>query len=630
MCGSQANSLSEILPDLGSTDPTSQSRAVAVLRLAGLLQNDNTGSTRSDLKSYLNDLLEKFNDKSLILAFSIMTTLFHIDTRLAGEIFVSASKSTNEQLISGKQLANAEVLEQLLSMLSAACVDKKCRTEVETKYAKAVTSALESPSASPSAQALAASILVKLAATPRPPSTTADKNQEEQLQSDLNVLSDLLRDIVISSKSVDSSFTNALEGLTYSSLNATVKKTLIDDIHCLQILLSVLKDKSPVSAPPSLVYGVLTILQNLTAYPEVLSKEKEQVAKLKKYANNGKDSNVEEEKPEDITKRCKALLDLGIISSLASCAPAATSNGQKVIGAIMKSLVTEKQYRPLIMQQGGISVLLTILKPARKTPVTSSLGDFKIQADEQPNYDAAAALSRLLISVNPTLAFSSRNSPAAAVNPLLGQIDLISEGTTLLDTFEALLALTNLASMETGSVGDVITSRGWEKIESCLLSDNKLIQRAASELVCNLSGSPEAAAKYLDKDDKAHTKRLRILVALADSEDQKTRSGAAGALAILSQWAPAGDVFLESEQNLRGILHILQDKDQDVLIRGSVCVNNLLSGAQGNSTVASAAKEIRRAGGLDIIEEALKNKKLNGEVKAALDDCRMRILSVSP
>ncbi|KAK7207903.1 armadillo-type protein [Myxozyma melibiosi] len=629
MSGLAGVSLKDILPELGSNDLESRSRSLAFLQLAALLQTDKSGTTASDLKAYLLNLLDENKKKSLVSAFLIMTSLFHIDTGLASEIFIEATRSKASQL-SGMQLDDSALSEGLLEMLSAACVDKKCRSEVEKNYATVISSALESQSASPAAQALAASILIKLTATPRPPSTSGSNEGEAQLEADINTLTDLLRDTVISSKGANKSFTIAAEGLTYSSLNVSVKRKLIKDTACLKVLLQALKDKQLATTQPAVIYGILPIFQNLTAYPELMTKEKEQVAKLRSYANNGKDAKEDEEKTEDFTKRCKVLLDLGIISSLAACAPSASPNAQKAIGAIMKNLVTEKSHRSLVVQQGGISILLAILKPPKTASQNSGLvGNFKIQIDESPNLAAAVALARLLISVNPALAFSTRNSPTVAVGPLLGLIDLTSDNLTLLDSFEALLALTNLASMETGSIGDVITTRGWDKIEACLLSDNKLIQRASSELLCNLSGSPETAAKYLDKDDKAHVNRIRILVALADSEDDKTRRGAAGALAILTQWAPAGDVFLENEKNLKGILHILKDEDQEVLIRGAVCVNNLLCGAQGNATVEPAAKVIKSLDGLQIIEETLKRPDLDGQVRAALEDSRERILSVT-
>lgn len=127
--------------------------------------------------------------------------------------------------------------------------------------------------------------------------------------------------------------------------------------------------------------------------------------------------------------------------------------------------------------------------------------------------------------------------------------------------FEALLALTNLASVDEKCAG-LIVHIAWEKLEILLVSGNELVQRAAVELLCNLAASPQCAAKFFDPATKASgTSRLRLLAALADIDDLPVRLAATGAIAMLSEWGPAAVVPLrESEPIVDRLLQLCTRK----------------------------------------------------------------------
>jgi hypothetical protein len=112
----------------------------------------------------------------------------------------------------------------------------------------------------------------------------------------------------------------------------------------------------------------------------------------------------------------------------------------------------------------------------------------------------------------------------SAIRPLLSLLspsedDSISDQPRdLLPTFEALLALTNLASTKTPSRRHH-HPLAWPTIEDLLLSNNTLIQRASIELVCNLM-LPSASLSLqtaLSAPDNAYTfcwlwRTLKILL----------------------------------------------------------------------------------------------------------------------
>lgn len=73
--------------------------------------------------------------------------------------------------------------------------------------------------------------------------------------------------------------------------------------------------------------------------------------------------------------------------------------------------------------------------------------------------------------------------------------------------------------------------QGIPLIEDYMFSDHVLIRRAACETMCNMAMCDEVFEKY----DKAESgEKVKLLLALSDSEDFETRRAAAGALAILS------------------------------------------------------------------------------------------------
>jgi hypothetical protein len=220
---------------------------------------------------------------------------------------------------------------------------------------------------------------------------------------------------------------------------------------------------------------------------------------------------------------------------------------------------------------------------------------------------AAQALARILISTNPSLVFGgNRNIPVnAAVRPLVSIIppDPAAENRDLLPSFEALMALTNLASMEDEEVRRSIIQTAWSPLEEQLLSSNTLVSKAAVELVCNLVQAPEAIALYAEETPKARN-RLHILLALADAPDAGTRSAAGGALASLTSFEQVVRAVIHRERGITVILGLCVDEDENIRHRGVFVVQNLVS-AEGD--VGKLAREkIKNENGVEVLKECLK------------------------
>jgi hypothetical protein len=471
----------------------------------------------------------------------------------------------------------SNTLEQAaLELLSAACINKACREAIDrycSPWLQALSDAREG-----NHKALASLVLAKVR------SDSADNDMTAKLSA-----------LVLNEPDASD---QAIEGLAYTSLQPKVKEEIASNARLIKCLVTALQDRSNVA------FGCLTTFGNLTTYRPVQSQEQQKMADLKAYANS---SRPAERDPLDddsyVTSRCKKLLDASLVPALVACCK---NNPSPTIVAlavrILLSLSKEQKHRATMTQQGAVKLLLQIrdriAKTDKSTPDAASI-----------EHSASHALARLLISVNPSHTFSATLPATSATSALISllELDPASEERNLLPTFEALLALTNLASMEDDSPRNLILRVGWQTLENQhLLSSNSLIQRASVELVCNLMASPAGVAKFADGSKQASA-RMHILLALADVEDFATRRAAGGALAMLTEWDAAVSAVLDKERGVRIVLGMCKDDNEEVMHRGFVVLMNLVTapGAVGEEGL----KKVKAEGGAEVVKESLQKGK---------------------
>ena len=156
------------------------------------------------------------------------------------------------------------------------------------------------------------------------------------------------------------------------------------------------------------------------------------------------------------------------------------------------------------------------------------------------------------------------------------------------------------------------------KVEFMLLDDNRLVQRASMELICNLvAGSDEVFDKYGGQEETANSKsKLQILVALSDVEDPPTRLAASGALATITSSPNACKALYSLQMERHRVLPVItqlidpSSDDDDtapdpviaagLLHRGVVCARNFLTSLDGEpmEALVSDAKSSGLAQGL--------------------------------
>ena len=449
-------------------------------------------------------------------------------------------------------------------------------------------------------------------------SVKTKSNMTRQLQD----LTNLFCNTVISSGAEhDNAFeyealSSALEGLAYTSSQSLVKARLCEDDALLRSLFAISarltksqsarpigERKSALSASydldaeldrpsdkptaiNSLGYGIATILLNILSRRPALTAEQQQVEKLKRLASAGKakqkmgdslDGDEEDERidcTEAVEGRVRMAMRLGLITCLINLGKADSLRVKMLVGRLFLEVVTDAETRIEVVKDGGFKALMGVVASAMvgdhkdpKEEKTSASANTQTPPDGLP---ALQALAKMLITLSPAVLFGVNPATACldTVRPL--SILLSHDDSTLLQNFEAMMALTNLAS-----IGPDVATRIYNlnkgKIltiaEHLMLEDNELVRRAAVELVCNLLAADEAFVRYSgdEPDNKEKTSdagvfsRLHMLLAMTNVHDLNTRLAASGALATLTQSANACRILLDTTDRQRKVFSMIFD-----------------------------------------------------------------------
>jgi protein unc-45 len=564
-------------------------------------------NAKSLMAQYIINRIEKPTHERLIQAFSAAAALFPMAPEASAELFLTDGFLPGFVKLVAKY-KSSRVEQAGLELLSAACMDKPSREAVHKYCLKWVQSIANSSTADQKKLSQANLVLQKIKDAQAEGEKKPDPDSVEQKRAQAELVS-RFKSMIANPAGDGISKTNALEGLAYASIDPTVKEDLVSEPAFLKTLVKIMDDKDIGKAA---LFGGLSILANLTAYRPVLSEEQKKLFELKAYSQASKPAPPNPLDNDDkVTARCKDVLSVGVVSLLVTHAKYLTPTTRALAVDILNSLSKEQKHRGTLAQQGALKLLLQI---------------YEKLSSGQPNpgpvaaLTAAHAISRILISVNPIHAFASSSPPlSSAIRPLTSLLTshIHSEGPrNLLPAFESLLALTNLASTD-DSARDTIIRLAWTPLEDLLLESNTLVQRAATELVCNLCAAPNGAAKFGDGSSQAGT-RLQILVALGDADDLATRRAAGGALAMLTEWDTVVTTLIARENGIPGLLRMCADDSAEVSVRGVVALRNVVC-AQGDAGV-SARKAMK---GLDVLGPL---KMAVGKGDAMVKECVAEIL----
>lgn len=589
-------------------------RGQATLILSKFLEADEAAAHQYYQK-FITSHVARSKGDDLIMAFSAAALFFPLAPAVSAQLFLTEGFLVSILPLLEKQFNTTMVHDTFLALLNAACMDNACRISI-AQYCSSWLSHKVS-NGKGKQPSMAATVLAKLRTSGAKP---GDQKQATKADDDVSELVDLFTDTLKLEEGRNIS--DSIEGLAYTSLRPQVKERLAKDRSFLKQLLQALDANAAI---PEIVVGGLSIASNLTHFPPNLSEEQKRMTQLKAYANASKPTDPSPlEDEEHIKARCSALVEAGIMPTLVKLNKSTSSAMIHLTDQILLSLTRNAKDRGRLAQQGAIKLLVSHAQKALQSK------------SDTPPTDAAHALARALISLNPTHVFVSSGTPhiTDAIPPLTSLLKPPSAGPLsdaprdLLPVFESLLALTNLASSPDPVAANNIIRLAFDDIEDLLLHNNVLLRRAATELICNLTPFPGGAAKFADGTTKAR-KRVHLLLAMADVEDIATRRAAGGALAMLVEYGPVIEAIIALERGLEIVLGLVGDGDQGVVHRGLVVLAGVVGGglgggdpaengpvAAGNETGIEKAKQV---GGVEIVKKALRATRDEDVLRAGVD-----------
>ncbi|ETI21568.1 hypothetical protein G647_07915 [Cladophialophora carrionii CBS 160.54] len=555
------------------------------------------------LAKYVRSHVERRKGDDLVLAFSGSAHLFPVIPHLVAQLFLTDGFLASTMPLLDRKFSSPIVHDAFLNLLNAACIDGACRAAIAQYCASWLSEKVSNGTGKQ--PSVAATVLAKLRTSGLGVKT--GNQRADKADDDVSELVDLFKNslaVVEEGKTVSDS----IEGLAYTSLKSEVKESLAKDRKFLKALLDTLDEHHD---SPEVVVGGLSIISNLTQYSPTLSEEQKKISQLKAYANATKPVEPSLlENDEHVRARCSAVVEAGTVASLTRLNRGRSPATAQLSDKILLSLSKNPKDRGKLAQQGAVKLLVLHAQRSLKAEVSS-----------QQNTDAAHALARILISLNPAHIFPGGSTPditdaipplVALLKPPSGEV-LSDQPRDLLPVFESLLALTNLASAPNPNAASFITKSAWDEVENLLLGNNELIRRAACELICNLTVIPTGAEKFADGTKRA-AQRLHILVAMADVEDLPTRRAAGGALAMLTeQYATVIAAILDLKRAPEILLELCQDEDTGVVHRGLVIVRNMVccdeEDAQNKNLALRARDAFKKKDEIDKLKNALKKTK---------------------
>ncbi|KAH9814105.1 hypothetical protein DFH28DRAFT_1059146 [Melampsora americana] len=452
-----------------------------------------------------------------------------------------------------------------------------------------------------------------------------------------------------------------IEGLALVSEKAFVRQLLISSQECmLKTFHKLISDQSnqneltQIKIDTSISYGISTILKNLLCFKEIKSEEDQVTERLRKLAteqNQSKSNKIEEidedelvtVEDEEVKQWISNLLfkDHQLMEIIGNLSKSESKEVRRLTGKVLLNLIEKQEFRGKVIQDGGARMLLKIIASltisstnldSNSNLKSNSKSNSKPQLDSN-DLPTLQALSKLLITANPLLIFGPLPTSPLLISTIKPLTTLLTHpSSTLLQTFEALMALTNVASLDEGLASYIAnTPLVLEKVEECLMGirtgENVLVRRAASELICNLASTELVLKSFISFEDEAlksndqenvkrlnskGKSRLHLLIALSFSEDIQTSLASSATLSILTEHSSMIRIGLMKDEKLmksleRVVGEILRDVDQIPLqFRVLSLLNNLVM--EDELVMENECKELK-----EVVQEMYQRLRMDGQ-----------------
>ncbi|RCI05856.1 hypothetical protein CU098_008066 [Rhizopus stolonifer] len=532
--------------------------------------------------------IDQGKNDSKLLAYRTLIAIFQTSMIIGAAIL--CQEGTVEEMMDTVEFEVLSVQIAVAEVLNIASSDKSCRKQI-LKYATDwLAKMVGQNKTDPHLKAAAGTALTKLKAQsdlPTDDSATPDEsiaNNLDDAMRKMHLTTDTLVDSlkqVIKSKSGDANLVlNALEGLAYSSLKPEVKESLGEDegfLKCLSTLAvnTVHEESSGVKNP--MLFGLGTIFANVTMYRPVLDEKQKQMKKLRDLADakqrqaTGAPAGNNEDDPREndsaVEDRIKKAVANGVSIALIVLSKNNSINIRAVAAQTCLNIVTPQATRGQLLQQGIVKGLLPLSRDEGTTGIIAS-----------------QALAKLAITADPRLAFQG-DLLLDLVKPFLN----LCKDSNQLRQFEALMAMTNLASVDERVRLLIENADGMSIFENLQLSSNDMVQRAATEMVCNMTFCDPVFERYSDSTKSQN--RIRLLMILSDHEDPATRRASSGALAILANSPNTCEMILKVDKCYERMSRWLDTEETIEVKHRGIEIIRLLLQYKGKEVAEGLVKE---------------------------------------
>ncbi|XP_066268624.1 protein unc-45 homolog B-like [Branchiostoma lanceolatum] len=298
----------------------------------------------------------------------------------------------------------------------------------------------------------------------------------------------------------------AAEGLAYLTMDADVKEFLVDDPQTIRAIVELAKEGGV-----NVVYGVGTTLNNMVnGYEYGKEEELPEMKKLAKFAKQHVPEPHKLDSRDHVDIRIEKLVKEGVVVSLVALSKTESNAERELLSRIFLAITEREAHRGITVAQGGAKVLIPMAN----------------EGSDKGKWFAGQALAKIGITTNPEIAFPGQRA-LEMVRPMKKLLDMDASA---LQNFEALMALTNLASQSESVRNRIFEDSGFALIEHYMFEDHDMLKRAAIQLICNLVSSK----KWLEKYQATGNDRLKYIVLLCGEDDFELVKAAAGTLAQLT------------------------------------------------------------------------------------------------
>ncbi|KAL3925357.1 MAG: hypothetical protein SGILL_000466 [Bacillariaceae sp.] len=377
---------------------------------------------------------------------------------------------------------------------------------------------------------------------------------------------------------VKTSVERGVEVLTYLITKTIVKEEIAHGFKAtpnskysgMELLVKVADNYNP--GENITAFGIATIFQLMAATPLTLRKESfegreitmEQYDEIQKMQKTSEQKETEdtteltEDNDDQCAERIVKMTKANVPRALIQLTGGASDQSLEQIVMALNRMANVQAVRGTLIQQGVLSALIKLEKE-EKNPT-----DIRKKIVKNIRH----CMAKLLVTTNPGLLTSAQSM--GAIKPLIQLVRLTDSND--LQKFEALLSLTNIASMSDNTKNKIVSEKGLASLKYAMFSDHPMVKKAATECMCNLVGNQQFMEMLQDPEE------LRLWLALAsDYEDHyECARAAAGCIAMATGDPEVAKTLVEIPVFKERMDTCLESGSFEVIHRTMVTIVNLI------------------------------------------------------